>query len=144
MFFLFLFFLLLISPSCQILRSLLISGNKCDRIETLTQCEEYSRPVHIAYGVVRRRTGPYVHVHQCTATYAPYVDAGHCGWYIICYLPLLWMGNATHMPHVASVAVRQRSVCERCRRNQRARLQRRNTAPYVVWMALLRARLLIQ
>ena len=35
--------------------------------------------------------------------------------------------RARFVRHVASVDVRRRSVCERCRTNQRARLQRRRT-----------------
>jgi len=40
--------------------------------------------------------------------------------------------------HVASVDVRRRSVCERCRRNQRAWLQRRRTSTYVATYGAVR------
>jgi len=61
-------------------------------------------------------TAPYIHVRQCTATYGTVrrrrtLQMLNC----MLYLPLLSMGTIA----LTSVAVRRRSVCERCRRNQR-------------------------
>ena len=86
------------------------------------------------YGdVVRHRTST-----QDTADAKLYATYRCCQWAQLCCGPSSYgdgrQRNATSarsVRHVASGDVRRRSVCERCRRNQRARLQRRRTLTYV-------------
>jgi len=104
----------------------------------------------LLYIAVRPRAPMYGDVPQRTSTHNTadaklYASYRCCQWAQLRCRPSPYGedGNATQhaaqtssarlVRHIASVAVRRRSVCERCRRNQRARLQRRRTAPYVVW-----------
>ena len=110
------------------------------RLEPRSHCARRRTSTH-----ARGRTSPYVHVRKCTAMYRivrrrrtlqilnyillTIVDSGHN-----CVPVRRRQRNATccarFVQNVASVDVRQRSVCERCHRNQRARLQRRRTLTY--------------